>query len=223
VLDICMVTYQSKAYEGAALRSLRRTTDVPHRLTVIDNEPENRPLSRVWNEFAKASTAEHVCFANPDVVFARWWANRLLRAFGLERVAVACPSTPGIAGVCNASPLQRLPSWPPEQVDALADRVPFGIVDDVFVTGYCYCVSRRWLLASGGFDEVRFPFYGQECDVNFRAEAAGRRVVCVRNAVVYHYGGRSTQDKDRERLSLLRQEAARNMGKRWPRWRDLGA
>jgi GT2 family glycosyltransferase len=243
-LDILMVTYRSAAFERVALRSLRRGTDVSHGLTIVNNTRANRPLTSIWNAWARRSQAPHVCFVNPDVVFGRAWASRLLGAMSLPRVVIATPSTPSGA----ASPLQRMPdplagrlaaAWRRQsiaggagaalvrtatagalewRVDRLARSRRVEVVDDPYCVAFCYCVDREWLHSVGYFDEAAFPFYGQETDLSFRAVAAGRRAVCVRGAVVYHHGGGSgAVESPRDRTREL-DECFQRLKARWPSW-----
>jgi GT2 family glycosyltransferase len=52
-------------------------------------------------------------------------------------------------------------------------------------------VPREVLVAVGGFDEEHFPFHYDEGDLAQRIRAMGRRVVVVRDAGVWHFGGTS--------------------------------
>jgi GT2 family glycosyltransferase len=244
-LDILMVTYRSAAFERVALRSLQKSTDVSHHLTIVDNTRSGRRLTSIWNAWARRSRATHVCFVNPDVVFGRAWASRLLAAMSLPRVVITTPSSPSGA----ASPLQRAPdrlagrlaaAWRRRsdargagaalaravtaralewRVDRLARSGSGDVVDDPYCVAFCYCVNREWLHSVGYFDEDAFPFYGQETDLSFRALAAGRRAVCVRGAVVYHHGGGSGPiESARDRAGEL-EECFERLKSRWPSWK----
>ena len=235
-----MVTCRSAAFERVALRSFRRNTDVDHTLTIVDNSAGSRPLTAIWNGWARRARAPHLCFANPDVVFGRAWASRLLGALSRPDVVVAAPCTPSDA----ASPRQRMPGTLPRRLgaawrrtavhrgggaavaregaarllewylDGRAAVTAVEVVDDPYSVGFCHCVRREWLHAAGYFDEATFPFYGGETDLNFRAFATGKRAVCVRGAIVYHHGGGS---HDRDRTSDLH-ECFGRLKARWPSW-----
>jgi GT2 family glycosyltransferase len=124
MLDILMVTYRSDAFERPALDSIRSKTDVPFRLSVIDNNTENRSLTLIWNEFAKQSSAEYLCYANPDILCGAGWANRLLRAFACPEVMVANPSTPYNPDTAG-DPCSRLQGLiAPEVFDRVGDIIP---------------------------------------------------------------------------------------------------
>lgn len=157
VLDILMVTYRSEAFERAAIDSIRAKTDVPYRLTVIDNNADNRSLTQIWNAFARQSRAPYLCFVNPDIICGAGWASALLRALDMPSVAVASPSMPYRGGGAGdpCSRLQALDA--PEvfdaagslieaQMDALAGQLPSIVLDDPYGYGYCYGVRRDWMV-----------------------------------------------------------------------------
>ena len=228
MLDILMVTYKSDAFERAALASIRSKTDIPFRLSVIDNNSENRSLTLIWNEFARQSSADYLCYANPDILCGAGWANRLFRAFDCIEVVVANPSTPynpnsagdpcsRLQGLVAPEVFNRVGDVNPEQLDVLGQKLPPVTVDDPFCYGFCYCVRRKWLAAQGYFDES-FPFYGQESEFNYRTLLAGKRVVCVKDSVVFHRGqGSSGGSKTPSLLEATRKSFAQ-MGVKHPAW-----
>lgn len=228
LLDILMVTYRSEAFERAALDSIRVKTDVPYRLSVVDNNGDNRGLTQIWNEFARQSQADYLCFMNPDVVCGAGWSSRLLKAFELPGVVVACPSMPYM-GNGKGDPCSRLQALDaPEafdqngciiasRLDALADSLPSIVLDDPYCYGYCYCVSRAWMAGQGYFDEA-FVYYGQETEFNYRTVLAGRRVVCVKNALVYHIGQGSSGGAKTPELLSANQLAHNMLRNKHPSW-----
>jgi len=214
LLDIYMITYKSKKFEKTARDTLKRTTDVPYRLTVIDNSSTNRSLTALWNEIARKSTAPYLCIINPDVVFAPGWATNLMRAFQIKNVVIASPCTPTMSG----SPLQRVEVGYNGSLGKLAARQKHELRDDLYIVGYCYVVKRLWLKEVGFFDEETFPFYGQETDLNFRAFAAGQRVVSVPDSIVLHIGRGCQEGAHKQKLDEDLQTCFQRLKKRWPNW-----
>ncbi|WP_234263224.1 glycosyltransferase family 2 protein [Hydrogenophaga sp. NFH-34] len=231
VLDILMVTYRSEAFERAAIDSIRAKTDVPYRLTVIDNNADNRSLTQIWNAFARQSRAPYLCFVNPDIICGAGWASALLRALDMPSVAVASPSMPYRGGGAGdpCSRLQALDA--PEvfdaagslieaQMDALASQLPSIVLDDPYGYGYCYGVRRDWMVSLGYFDES-FVYYGQETDFSYRTILAGRRVVCVKDSLVYHMGQGSSNGAKTPELLVANRRAHVLLRDKHPSWSVL--
>ena len=215
LLDIYMITYKSEKFEKKALDTLKETTDVPYRLTVIDNNNSTYcSLTALWNDLAQKSTAPYLCFMNPDVVFAPSWASNLMRAFRVQDVVIASPCTPTMSG----SPLQRVKVGYNGSLAKLAARQKHELRDDPYIVGYCYVVNRLWLKDAGFFDEESFPFYGTETDLNFRAFAAGQRAVNVSDSIVLHIGRGCQEGAQKQKLDKDLETCFQRLQARWPNW-----
>lgn len=72
------------------------------------------------------------------------------------------------------------------------DRGQFtGLIDQDYQTGAAMMLSRKLLTDVGMFD-ADYVSYCEDSDLSLRARAAGYRVVCCRDALVYHKISRST-------------------------------
>lgn len=231
MIDMLMVKYKSEQFERQAIESILKNTDVGTRLAVVDNNESNASLTTLWNNFARQSQAEFLCFVNPDVVCAKGWAGRLLRAFSHPDVMVATPSTP-VNPRSSAYPCSRRQALLVDGVyrddggvnvaaiDRLGEILPPIVVDDPVAHGYCYCVRRAWFMDLGLFD-ADFPYYTQETEFNYRTIKAGKRVVCVKNSVVLHHGQGSSGGSRTAALHEASAQAIRLLHRKHPEWHAL--
>jgi GT2 family glycosyltransferase len=231
MLDILMVTYKSERFEKSAIQSIQDNTDFPARLTVLDNNITQKSLTSLWNDFALKSDGEFVCFANPDILCAKGWASKLMHAFSFPEIMIATPSTPVnprtssfpcskrqallVGGIFGEDGQVSTPG-----LDWVGSVVPPIIIDDVHAHAYLYCVRREWFLQVGLFDE-RFSHYSQEYDLNYRTILAGKRVVCVKNSVVFHFGNGSSGGSRTPELEQALQESMALLYKKHVEWSAL--
>ena len=231
MLDILMVTYKSERFEKSTIKSIQDNTDIPARLTVYDNNITQKSLTSLWNHFARQSNAEFVCFANPDILCAKGWASRLMRAFSIPEIMIATPSTPvnpqSPSFPCSRSQALLVGNMFGEDgqvnipgIDWLGSALPPIIIDDAVAHAYLYCVRREWLQQIGFFDE-QFSYYSQEFDLNYRTIGAGKRVVCVKNSVVFHFGQGSSGGSRTPELEQASQDATALLCKKHPEWSAL--
>lgn len=228
MLDILMVTYRSERFEQQAIQSIHKNTDVTAHLTVLDNNAANASITAIWNDYAKQSTADYLCFMNPDVLCAQGWATRLLHAFRLPDVMVATPSSP-LALNSSSYPCSRRQALVVDgiygqdgtvdmaRLDTLGTALPPVVVDDPVAHGFCYCVRRDWFMQAGLFDPD-FVYYTQETEFSYRTIKAGKRVVCVKNSVVLHFGQGSTGGKRTTELADASNDAVNLLYNKHPEW-----
>ncbi len=207
--SIVIPTHGQRHLTEACLDSIRRHTDEPYELVVVDNASpddtvawlrtqsdvrlianvENRGFPAAVNQGIAAATGDHVLLLNNDTVVTTGWLRRMLDALHSdERIGLVGPVSNNVSG--------------PQQVEVAYDQVAeldgfawdWGrdherAVEDLDrLVGFCLLIDRPVLDAIGSFDE-RFGLGNfEDDDFCRRAREAGFRTVVARDAFVHHVG-----------------------------------
>lgn len=208
--DIVVPVYRGVHYFRDLVRSIRKNTDYPYRLYVIDDsadEGTHRALTELLagderaelyrNEqnigFVLSSNlglglgrAEFVCLMNSDTLVSSGWLSRMVKcARSDERIAVVNPF--GNRASELAAPLG--PGLNLNTMAAAIERNSRRHYPDVTTgNGFCMLLRRRVLDSLGAFDEAYKQGYCEESDMCMRFTEAGYRVVVCDDAFVYHKG-----------------------------------
>jgi GT2 family glycosyltransferase len=151
------------------------------------------------NTAARSSTADVLVFLNNDTeaVQADWISLLLQEALRPEVGAVAPMLLYGHGEVQHAGAAIGLHGYAGHPFAGLnpATDTPFGRADGgtrnwLAVTAACLMIERAKFRAVGGFDES-FIVAGNDVDLCLRLTAAGRRSLCVPEAVMVHDESRS--------------------------------
>jgi len=180
-----------------------------HRNTRIFSFTRNLEYCQSVNAFLCHARGEHLIFLSNDI-FA---PPAYLR--GLLRVAVANPDVGILRGcsnfVDNLSQLHNIPVGSfqtQEEFFEFADNFASRhggepLVDERFLVGDAFLVSRRLIERIGTFD-TRFVGYYGDGDFGLRAQIAGFRVALLRSAFAYHQRGGNiaylSEEEQREKL-----------------------
>lgn len=185
--------------------------------------PENTYLLRRENGsgFCKAANAglkisdkETVILLNSDTIVSGTWIEKLLKSLHRHpRIGISGPlsnsggwqSIPNLPG--QSTPPQTSKSDAKSLVDInkfcedLADRLPAPIVEQV--NGFCLAIKREVINCVGYFDEECFPMgYGEESDLNLRAQNAGFLCTVALDCFVFHAKTKSYTSDKRKELSV---------------------
>jgi glycosyltransferase involved in cell wall biosynthesis len=196
VVSIAIVTYNATDYVRRCLESLRRLTNVPHEVLVVDNASKSDTReylktvpwirltlnddNRLWcpalNQALAAAhaSARHFMLLNPDV--------EILREDWLDRLIAILESHPRI-GITGTEHNYR-PLGP-----------TFGAID-----GHCFLMRREIYAdpAIGPLDE-RYPWNGSPYVLTAKAWAKGwtYRAHPPLPKILVHHGARSRAEADR--------------------------
>lgn len=212
---VVIVTYRSAGVIGACLLRVL-ASDVEPQVVVVDNSSddasadiaarhdgvevirnrENRGFAAAVVQGVAATSGDPVVLLNPDTEVEPDCLRHLAQA--LERKHV------GIAGCKvldrDGHTIQHVGGV--VAPNGLTDHVGRGEVDhgqydevrDVaYVTGAGLAISRRVWDLVGGLDSGYWPAYFEECELCWRARAAGYRVVVEPRAVLRHHEAVSTR------------------------------
>jgi FkbM family methyltransferase len=210
--SIVIPTHNELACTRLCLDSIRRFTDEPYELIVVDNgssdgtaqylrsqegvkviaNPENRGFPAACNQGLRQAKGRQLLLLNNDTVVTTGWLRRQLRALHSDpRVGLAGPCSNCVSGE------QQVPVTY-EDLSGLDDFAwDWGLAHDGELTdtdrliGFCLLLRREVLDRVGLFDE-RFGIGNfEDDDYCRRALRAGYRAVIACDAFVHHEGGRT--------------------------------
>lgn len=232
--SIVVVAHNQLAYTRRCLESVRRFTDVPYALVLVDNGSTDGtleyfrslgPAALIRNEinlgFApaanqgiRAASSRTVLLLNNDTVVTHNWLRNML----------ACLESDPTIGLVGPRSNYAAHTWIPvcyrtlEELHAFAREFCRPDPSRWFevrrwLSGFCLLVRRKVFEKVGLLDE-RFVLAGEEdVDFSIRARRAGFRLFCAGDAFVHHYGERTRrivlvdwQEVDRLNRRLFREK-----------------
>lgn len=244
-VDVIIPAHDGLEDLRALVESIRRNTDTPYRLILVDDCSADEGVWRYMKEVAAElpdtvllrndvnrgfvhsvnraarEARNHFVILNSDVEVPPHWLQRLMAPI-LEGgdIASATPFT-NAGTICSFPVINRdnpvFAGLPVEEVDRPFRRVkPGPWIDLPSGVGFCMGINLSAWKELGGFDEDTFsPGYGEENDWCLRAYARGYRNVAVPNLFVYHKSGGTFAP--RQRNALLERHVA-EVFRRYPHY-----
>jgi GT2 family glycosyltransferase len=236
-VDLVLVTYNSRRFLPDFLDSLKRSTNIPYHLIVIDNastdqtssylnrvqfkdsfyhrmrlrfNARNIGVAKAWNLGINTCTGTYVVLVNPDIKFEPNWLEQM----------VQCAESHPNSGVVGAKILDFN-----QVIDhaGFVNGVVLGrgekndparynqIMEVDGIHGCCFLVKRQILQTIGNFDE-RFFIYAEEDDFCIRVKQAGYQVLYC-PATICHYG--SGSDIPLRKRHELHHESLKKFNEKW--------
>jgi O-antigen biosynthesis protein len=155
------------------------------RLASIHNH-ENRGYAAACNQGIIASRGEYICLLNNDVVVTPGWLSGLLAALQLPGVGIVGPTTNCASG--------------PQGSEHFRKKNRGKVVEVARLIGFCMVFRRSLVDRIGLLDERFWPGNFEDDDYCRRSIAAGFRNVVACDVFVHHYGGRSFEGMDYEKI-----------------------
>ncbi len=160
----------------------------------------NYGFAEGYNRAIQAVEAEYVVLLNDDVRVEEKWLQPLIAYMDTHPEVAACqpkilsdrePMYFEHAGAAGGF-IDRL-GYPfcrgRIQSDLEKDQEQYDTVLDLFwATGACLFIRRKDFLQAGGLD-TRFFAHMEEIDLCWRLRSRGRRIVCLPQSRVWHWGG----------------------------------
>ncbi len=229
--DIIIPVYDQLNYTRSCVESIKKHTDYPHRVIVVDDassretaeyldslsgkneivllrNQENLGWVKSVNKGIGFSKAKYVCVMNNDILVYPSWLS--------EMVKIAQKDSQ--IGLVN--PLWELPKNfrgnRSEYFKNVVQRQEGKFIETDWARGYCFLVKRAVLDRIGGLDERFSPGYYDDWDYSLRAINAGFIPVRAQGAFVWHYKNISFGSRfGKDRLNQLLNEKRKIFENRW--------
>jgi O-antigen biosynthesis protein len=235
VTSIILVTHNQLEYTRSCVESVRRLTDEPYELIVVDNAStdgtlnffrgvpgakvianrDNRGFPAAVNQGLAVASGDQILLLNNDTIVTTGWLRRLLSALhsdpaiGLVGPCSNCVSGPQQveAGYETLAALDGFAWERAKTLDGLRD-------DTNRLVGFCLLIRRAVIDAIGSLDERFGVGCFEDDDYCLRALRAGYRAVIARDAFVHHFGGRTFVGSGADFGAIMR-ENERRFREKW--------
>jgi len=194
-LSVVVVAWNNLHYTRAFVESVRRNTDVPYELIIVDNgsapeavtyartaadravcNEENRGFAPAMNQGLAVARGDYVAFCNNDTVMPAQWASRLLdTARAQPRAAIVVPA---ITAASNAVTVRTTPG------DAVRVLDPFSAPPAAVV----YVMPRQTMLDLGAWEEEYEIASAEDVDLGFKVWVNDLDIVFDERVLVDHVG-----------------------------------
>jgi len=229
--DIIIPVWNERGMTKRCFDRIRRNTEYPYRLIIIDNGSGNETKTfleeekdgsvvpfdlirnndnvgfvRAVNQGFKESAAPFICILNNDTLVCKGWLRGMVNLFLSD----------GNVGIVNPSSNMLGLDSKEEQIDALAESLKGNngrYVGMDTARGFCMLIKREVLVRTGYFDESFGMGYFEEADFCKRARKFGYGSFMARSSYVYHVN-RASFKRVRDADSLFE----RNKIKYFRRW-----
>ncbi|MCG7410067.1 glycosyltransferase family 2 protein [Paenibacillus sp. ACRRX] len=233
--SIIIPTYNRCELLRHCVSSIRKYTDVPYEIIVVDNHssdgtrhyciaerltyvslPENRGFPAACNAGMLISSGDTIVLLNNDVVVSHYWLRNLSQALmEHEEVGIVGPTTNYASGRQQVNhPYEDL-----EQFHRLAaqlnqpDRFKRERVQRV--VGLCFALKRKVLDTIGLLDEQFNPGHYEDDDFCLRARMSGYGIMMCGDVFVHHYGSHSFKQLGETHLRQLVQRNYELFKRKW--------
>lgn len=233
--SIVLVTHNELEYTRMCVDSLRRRTDEPYELIVVDNgstdgtvawlrnqpdvrlleNAQNRGFPAAVNQGLEIAQGEQILLLNNDTLLTTGWLRRLLAALKSDpQLGLVGPVSNRVAGYQQIDVGYRQL----ESLDGFAwewgKRHHRDLQHVDRLIGFCLLFRRQVWEQIGGLDERFGIGCYEDDDYCRRAIAAGWRVAVARDAFVHHFGSRTFHGSGAD-LGKILKENGRKFDEKW--------
>lgn len=232
--SIVIVTHNEFAYTQQCIDSIRRFTDEPYEIIVVDNgstdgtvehlrsladvqligNPDNRGFPAAANQGIRAARGRNALLLNNDCVVTTGWLRRLLEALHSDpKIGLAGPYSNNVSGE------QQVPLTYGDLADLDGFAWEWGKthnrlrVETDRLVGFCLLIRRELVGRIGLLDEQFGIGCFEDDDYCRRARQAGYRAVIAQDAFVHHFGSRTFTATGIDFAALMRENERRYRAK----------
>jgi methionine biosynthesis protein MetW len=176
---------------GSGPATARVLTDFPG--TVVLRNEENLGFAAAVNQGLRQAQHPLLCILNNDTLLTEGWLDPLRAALeNTDRAVLAGPCTNYANGVqqIDLGEVQDEKDIHTRAADWCSRHR--GVIEDTdFLSGFCMFGRREELLEVGGFAEAYGRGTFEDGELSRRIRRSGRRLLVVRDSLVYHFGNRT--------------------------------
>lgn len=250
LVDIIIPTYNNLEYLKACIESIRKNTDWPYNLIVVNsgtdgtaewlaqqpdvtahNSPTRLHFSAANNVGLRTGTAPYVCLLNDDVIVAEGWLPALMHEAMKPGVGAVGPFSNCDQGwthqekvVVDGKDLR--PGMTLPEVQSIIPSIykwrhKKEIHHRGWVAFYCTLIPRAAIDAVGVLDEG-FKSGDEDLDYCRRLGQAGFSLRQTYDSFVFHFGGRTRKFAESQDAALHHAEDRENHDYYRSKWGDFG-
>ncbi len=208
LVDLVIVNYNTLDYLKKNIESIKKHTELPYQLIVVDNgsndgslkylrkmtdillieNEENLGYAQACNQGILAGNGEYIILLNSDIEVTAGWLNPLIETAREEDTAVVGPKLINKEGEIVGAGVKVLDEKGSPRGWKIKDGPDiYSKKEEVLsVGGACYLIKRELLPILGLFDEGYF-FYYEEFDYSLRAREKGYKVIYNPESTIYHH------------------------------------
>ena len=212
-VTIVIVTYNQEKYTKECIASIKKFTNIPYRLLIVDNYSTDKTRSYLTNlpgaeivfnnqnvGFPYAcnqgiirSYDEYVLILNNDVVVTEGWLERLVEIAESDKsIGLVGPISNKVSGL-QIDKDARYESI--EKMHHYAKRIREKNKGQIFafprLAFLCTLIKKEVIDKIGGLDERFSPGNYEDDDFCLRAQLAGFKSVIAKDVFIHHYGSKS--------------------------------
>lgn len=205
MVDIIIPVWNELEVTKLCIESIRRNTDIPYRLIIIDNgsdeetkkyleslkedksmnillirNGENLGFVKAVNQGLKVSDAKYVCILNNDTIVTKGWLSKMVEF---------SENHPDI-GAINPVIKGKKGQDPPENIEEYCKRFEGGMGEYMEVDlcrGTCMLIKRGVIERVGFLDETYGLGYYEDNDYSRRIQLSGFKTVRLLDTVIWHF------------------------------------
>jgi GT2 family glycosyltransferase len=220
-LSVVVLAWDGLPYTQRCVESIRRHTDIPYELVVVDNGSQeqarqyaaetadrallnevNRGFAAGMNAGLHVARGRVIAFCNNDIQVPPGWARRLVAT--LDAHPRAGIIVPAVTSAANPRTVRSAPTQGVEVLDPFEDP-PSAVV---------YVMHRPCALALGGWDEQYEVASAEDLDLAFTVWVNDLDIVLDRSVLVHHVGKATALAKLPDWRALWNRNARRFLN-RW--------
>jgi GT2 family glycosyltransferase/cytochrome c-type biogenesis protein CcmH/NrfG len=215
LVSIIIPVYNQLEYTKGCIKSIRKYTNIPYELIVIDNASTdgtyeylnsqtdirlirnevNLGFPKAVNQGISIANGNYILIMNNDVVVTRGWLENLISHIDSDKhMGIVAPMSNYASGAQLLKGADKLYSNE-DELQKFAEyiyRVNMGRRFEIpHVTGLCMLIKREVIDKIGGFDERFSPGNFEDDDFCLRAKLAGFKIAIAEDVFIHHFGSKS--------------------------------
>ena len=207
--SIIILSYNQVHYTKLCLESIRRYTDCPYEIIVVDNASDEETVTYLeeqkdirliknksnmgfaggCNQGMKAASGNYFMLLNNDTIVTRGWLTNMVKLLvSDESIGMVGPLTNSTVGkqmisVPYGEDMEAMHCFA-EEIATAADSIPWRTLR---LVAFCVLIRRSLVEEIGFLDEAFQIGNYEDDDFNIRALLTGKKLYICRNSFIHHF------------------------------------